>query len=129
MSDLLSNLWGVIAVVFVFFVYIAWLMALFSVLLDLFRDRELSGFAKAIWLLLLIAIPILTTLIYLIVRGGGMGRRSAAQSQAAEAAVDDRIRAVAGTNAASQIAQAKALLDSGAISAAEFEAIKAKALA
>lgn len=126
--DFLSHVWDFVWMFFTIFVFFAWLMALFSIVGDLFRDRALSGWAKAIWLLFLIAVPVLTALVYLIARGSGMAERSASQAKAGRDATDDYIRSVAG-GAASEITQAKALLDSGAISQAEFEALKAKALA
>ncbi|XPP26440.1 MAG: SHOCT domain-containing protein [Leucobacter sp.] len=110
------------------FVFIAYLMALFSIITDLFRDRKLNGFLKAVWFFFLIAIPFLTALIYLIFRGRGMGERSAASFREAKAAQDDYIRQVAG-GASAEIAEAKKLLDSGAITQQEFDALKAKALA
>ncbi|MBN9105724.1 MAG: SHOCT domain-containing protein [Propionibacteriaceae bacterium] len=113
---------------FTIFVFFAWLMALFSIIGDLFRDRLLSGWAKAVWLLFLIFVPFLTALVYLIARGSGMADRAAAQAKAQRSVADDYIRSVAG-GAAGEIAQAKALLDAGTISPAEFDALKAKALA
>lgn len=129
MAELLSDVWSVVWMVFIIFVYIAWLMVLFNIIIDLFRDREMSGLGKAIWMLLLIAVPLVTSVIYLIIRGGGMSRRAAEQVSAQQAAVDERIRSVAGANPAAEIAQAKSLLDAGAITAAEYAAIKARALA
>nr|WP_312677376.1 SHOCT domain-containing protein [Microbacterium sp.] len=107
----------------------AYLFALFAIIGDLFRDRKLNGWAKAIWIFFLIFFPIITALIYLIARGRGMGERQVAAAQQYKAAHDDYIKQVAGTSPADQIAQAKSLLDSGAISPAEYEALKAKALA
>lgn len=109
------------------FIFIAWLMALFSIITDLFRDPETSGVAKAIWLVFLLFVPFLTALIYLIVRGRGMSERAHAQAKAQRTATDDYIRSVAGSST-DQIAKAKQLLDSGAITPAEFETLKAKAL-
>lgn len=126
--DFLAHIWDFIWMFFTIFIFFAWLMALFSIIGDLFRDKDMSGWAKAIWLIFLISIPFLTALIYLIVRGRGMSERSHAQARANRAAADDYIRSVSGSSPADQIAQAKQLLDSGAINAAEFERIKAKAL-
>lgn len=113
------------------FVFIAYLYALFAIISDLFRDRKLSGVAKAIWLIFLVFLPFLTALVYLIVRGGGMGERAAAQARAAQATTDEYIRSVAGegSSATAEIERAKALLDSGTINQAEFETLKASALA
>lgn len=110
-------------------IFIAYLMALFSILTDIIRDREQSGWAKAIWILFLIFLPFLTALIYLITRGDGMSKRSAEAMKQNQAAADDYIRTVAGTDSATQIEKAKALLDSGAISPDEYAQLKAKALA
>lgn len=110
------------------FFFMAYLIVLFNVIVDLFRDHELSGWLKAVWVFFLILLPVLTSLIYLIARGGGMARRSAAQMQEARAQTDAYIREVAAAPA-DQIASAKALLDSGAITAEEFDQLKAKALA
>ncbi|MCE1174390.1 MAG: SHOCT domain-containing protein [Propionibacteriales bacterium] len=111
-----------------FFVLVAWLMALFSIVADLFRDRELAGWAKAVWLFFLILIPLFTALIYVIVRGGGMAERAMAQAQASKAEADEYIRSVA-SGAVGEIAKAKELLDAGAITPEEFATLKAKALA
>lgn len=111
------------------FLFFAYLMVLFQILIDLFRDHTVNGGMKAVWVIGLIFLPILTALIYLIARGGGMAERAMAQAQANKDAADTYIREVAGgTSAADQIAQAKSLLDSGTISNEEFEALKAKAL-
>ena len=115
------------------FVFFAYLMVLFSIIGDLFRDSELNGWVKAIWIIFLIFVPFLTALIYLIARGNGMTKRSIAQATEMRKAQDEYIRATAGTAASStgvdDIAKAKTLLDSGTITQAEFDALKAKALA
>ena len=125
--DFWSTIWDAIWWFFTIFVFVAYLIALFSIISDLFRDRELSGVYKAIWLLFLIFIPSLTALVYLIFRGRGMGDRAERQAREAKAAADDYIRTVAG-GPASEIAQAKQLLDSGTISEAEFQSLKQSAL-
>ncbi|WP_456845925.1 SHOCT domain-containing protein [Cellulomonas sp. P5_C6] len=112
-----------------FFLFIIWFWLLIAIFGDLFRDRETGGGVKALWVVLLIVLPFIGILLYLIVRGRGMGERQAAQMQAAQSAFDDRIRSAAPTaSAADQIAQAKALLDSGAIDQAEFAKLKAAAI-
>lgn len=113
-----------------FFLLMAYLLVLFQVITDLFRDREASGWAKAIWVFFLIFLPMLTALIYLIARGKGMTERNIAAAQAAQADAESYIRSVsAGAGSpADEIARAKALLDSGAIDQAEFDSLKAKAL-
>nr|WP_300152239.1 SHOCT domain-containing protein [Propionicimonas sp.] len=128
MTGFLSHIWDFIWMFFTIFVFFAWLMALFSIIGDLFRDRALSGWAKAVWLLFLIFVPFLTALVYLIARGSGMAERALSQAKAQKSATDDYIRSVSG-GAAGEIAQAKALLDAGTITQTEFDALKAKALA
>ena len=111
------------------FFFVAYLMILFQVLGDLFRD-DMSGWFKALWVIALIVVPFLSLLLYLIVRGRGMAERQASSVRDMRAQADAHIRDVAGTaSATEQIAAAKGLLDSGAITSAEFEQIKRKALA
>lgn len=128
MGSFWSTIWDTIWWFLTIFIFVAYLMALFSIITDLFRDRKLSGIAKAIWLLFLIFLPFLTALAYLIVRGGGMAERANAQAQQARAATDAYVREVAGTGPAGEIASAKELLDAGAITQAEFDRLKAAAL-
>ncbi|KAA9108395.1 SHOCT domain-containing protein [Microbacterium rhizomatis] len=124
------NFWDVVAWFFWVFVFFAYLMVLFSIIGDLFRDHKLNGWFKAIWIIFLIFVPFLTALVYLIARGRGMSERQAAAIQAAQSAQAAYIREAAGTGSpADDIAKAKSLLDSGAISADEFASLKAKALA
>jgi len=112
------------------FFFVCYLMILFHIIADLFRDRELSGWWKAVWMVLLIIFPFLTAFVYLIARGKGMGERQLASMQQARAATDQYIQTVAGTaNPAEAIASAKQLLDQGAITPDEFAQLKAKALA
>jgi signal transduction histidine kinase len=110
------------------FVFFTYLFALFAVISDLFRDHQLNGWWKAVWIIFLIFVPFLTLLIYLIARGKGMAQRSAAQARQFKAAQDDYIKSVASSSPAEEIAKAKSLLDSGAITQAEYDHIKAKAL-
>ncbi|HET7802563.1 MAG TPA: SHOCT domain-containing protein [Humibacillus xanthopallidus] len=111
------------------FFFVAFLMALFQIVVDLFRDQELSGWWKALWLIFLIFAPVLGALVYLIARGNGMAKRQMRDATDAKQATDAYIQSVAKqSNPAEQIATAKGLLDSGAISQAEFDALKAKAL-
>ena len=126
------DLWSWIAWFFWAFVFFAYLMVLFSILGDLFRDSSTNGWLKALWIIFLVFVPFLTALIYLIARGNGMTKRSMAQAAEMRAAQDDYIRQTAGSGGGStvdDISKAKSLLDSGAISQAEFDALKAKALA
>lgn len=120
-SFLLTLLWFFILFMFIF----VWIM----VVMDLFSDHTMNGWGKAIWLIFLIIIPPLTTLVYLIARGGSMAQRRQAQVAAAEQAQKAYIQSAVGSvSPADQIASAKALLDSGTISQSEFDSLKAKAL-
>lgn len=110
------------------FVFFTYLIALFAVIGDLFRDHKLSGWWKAVWIIFLIFVPFLTLLVYLIARGKGMQERGAAQAKEYQAAQDRYIQSVAGSSPAEEISKAKSLLDSGAITQAEYDAIKTKAL-
>ena len=111
------------------FGWIAYLLVLFQILTDLFwRDHETSGVVKALWVFFLIVFPWLGALVYLLARGKGMAERARAAALAAKQQTDEYIREAAGRSPAQEIADAKALLDSGAITQAEFESLKAKAL-
>jgi Short C-terminal domain/Phospholipase_D-nuclease N-terminal len=125
------NFWDVVAWFFWVFVFFAYLMVIFSIIGDLFRDHKLNGWFKAIWIVFLIFVPFLTALVYLIARGRGMAERQAAAVHAAQSAQAAYIREAAGTPSSptDDIAKAKALLDSGAITAEEFAHLKSKALA
>lgn len=124
-----SNVWDFVWVFFWAFAFIAYLFALFSVIGDLFRDRKLNGWWKAVWIVFLIFLPFLTVLIYLIARGRGMAERQQRDATQAKQAADEYIRTVAGHSPADEIAKAKALLEAGSISQAEYEQLKAHALA
>ena len=118
---------------FEFFIFFAWFMCLWWIFGDLFRSRDLGGFAKTIWVLFIIVLPILGMLVYLIARGHGMTERTIEAQEEMRRQQDDYIKSVAGSSAGSsaadQIASAKALLDAGTITAQEFDQMKAKALA
>ena len=113
---------------FIFFLFIIWIWILITVFVDIFRRKDTSGFSKALWIIFVIILPYLGVLIYLIANHDGMADRNLAQMQQQKAATDDYIRSVSG-GAAAEIERAKGLLDSGAITQAEFDSIKAKALA
>lgn len=108
--------------------FISYLYVLFAVIADLFRDREQSGWAKTGWIILLLFVPVLTVLIYIIARGSGMAERQMQSNMQARESTEQNIRSVATASPVDEISQAKTLLDSGAITQSEFEAIKAKAL-
>jgi putative oligomerization/nucleic acid binding protein/phospholipase D-like protein len=110
-----------------FFAWLAWFWILIGVLGDLFRRDDVGGGGKVLWVIFLILLPFLGVLIYLVGQHEGMAKRNLARAQAAQAQFDDYVRQAAGGSAA-EIAKAKELLDSGAISQAEFEQMKQKAL-
>lgn len=113
----------------VFFFWVIWVWILVTVLIDLFRRHDLSGWGKAAWALFVIVLPYLGVFVYLITQGSKMAERRAEEIRAGQAAFDDHVRSVAGSDPGEQIAKAKQLLDSGAIDQAEFEQLKRKALA
>jgi ABC-type multidrug transport system fused ATPase/permease subunit len=128
--DLGDFLWWTLAL----FVFIAYLMIMFQILVDLFRDPSVNGWVKAIWVIALIFLPFITALIYLIVRGRGMAERRMQEAQEMHKAQVEYTKSLMeqagapGASSADQIAQAKQLLDSGAITPEEFEHLKQKAL-
>jgi hypothetical protein len=118
---------------FEFFIFFAWFMCMFWIFGDLFRSRDLGGVAKTLWTIFIIFLPFLGMLVYLIARGGGMTERAMAAQAEAQKRQEAYIRSVATPNGkgsvTEEIASAKALLDSGAINAGEYERLKAAALA
>ena len=122
----LDVLWSML----VFFVWIAWFLLLFHVIGDIFRRRDASGGKKTAWIIFVLFVPFLGVFVYLIANSDDMARRQIESAQAAQSQMDDYVRTTAGSGgAAAEIEKAKGLLDSGAITQAEFDAIKAKALA
>ena len=117
--------------ILVFFLWVAWLLILFRIFADIFRRHDLSGWGKAGWLIFAILLPFLGVFIYLITQNVGMTERNLERSRAQRDQFDDYVRTTAGGGggAAAEIDKAKQLLDSGAITQAEFEALKQKALA
>ena len=113
---------------FIFFLFVIWIWILITVFVDIFRRRDIGGGSKALWIIFVIILPYLGVLIYLIANHDGMADRNIQKMQAQQQATDQYIRSVAGGSAA-EIEKAKGLLDSGAITQAEFDAIKQKALA
>ncbi len=124
----MNNFWSVVWWFFWCFAFIAYLFALFAIIGDLFRDRKLNGWWKAVWIIFLIFVPFLTALVYLIARGRGMAERSMKEAATTQAAVDAHIREVATSSPADEIAKAQQLLTSGAITQQEFDHLKARAL-
>ena len=123
-----ENFWDIFWWFFIVYAFIAFLWALFVVIGDLFRDDELSGWLKAVWILFLVFVPLLTVLVYVIARGKGMAERSMERARANREATDAYIRSVATASPSEEITKATALRDSGTITADEFERIKSKAL-
>ena len=119
-SFLISMIWIFIFVMF-FFVFL-------RVVMDLFSDHTMSGWGKALWIIFLIFVPLISLLVYVIVYGKSMAQRQQAAVAEAQQEQDNYIKQVAGTSPAEQIAQAQQLLNSGAISQEEFDKLKAKAL-
>lgn len=113
----------------VFFVWIAWFFILIRVFADVFRRHDISGFAKVLWLIFVIVLPFLGVFIYLVANSKGMTERDIKQVTDQQQQFDTYVQSVATTGSATEIEKAKQLLDSGAISQSEFDAIKAKALA
>jgi hypothetical protein len=113
----------------VFFAWILFFWLLFAVFGDLFRRHDISGWGKAAWSIFVIFLPFLGCFVYLITQGRHIAERNVSEAQAAQAQLDSHIQSVAGSGSAEQIAKAKELLDSGAITQAEYEQLKAKALA
>jgi uncharacterized membrane protein YcjF (UPF0283 family) len=121
-----SFLWDVLVI----FAFVIWFWLLITVFGDLFSRHDIGGWGKAGWIVLVIILPYLGVFIYLIANSHGMGERAQARAQAQQAQMDDYVRSVASSDSSTeQIAKGKELLDSGAITQAEFDQLKAKALA
>jgi hypothetical protein len=124
--DFFEDFWSIFWWLFCVYAIFAFLYALFMVITDLFRDHELSGWWKAVWIVFLAFVPFLSLLVYMVARGKGMAKRGMAQARENQQATDEYIRQAAAASPSDEIAKAKALLDAGTISAAEFEHIKSK---
>ncbi len=124
----MSNFWDMVWLMISTFFFVAYLIIMFQIVVDLFRDHELGGFAKVLWVIGLIFLPVITAIVYIIARGSGMSRRQLASMEKAKAQTETYIKEVAGKSPAADIADAKALLDAGTINQAEFDRLKAKAL-
>lgn len=121
-----ENFWEIFWWLFIFYAFFAFLWALFMVIGDLFRDHELSGWWKAVWIIFLVFVPLLSVLAYMIARGKGMAERSMAQARKSQTETDAYIRQVAAASPTEEIAKAKALMDAGTITPEEFDRIKSK---
>jgi hypothetical protein len=113
----------------IFFFWVVWIYIVITVLIDIFRRHDISGWAKAAWVIFVALVPWIGVLVYLIAQHDGMQERSLKEAQANKRAVDDYVRETAGGGSAAEIARAKELRDAGTITDAEFETLKAKALA
>jgi hypothetical protein len=124
----LNILWTLI----IFFAWVVWIWMIVVILMDVFTRRDISGWAKALWTIFLIVLPFIGVLVYLIANHDGMTDRSEARARGQQKEFDSYVKSVAaegGGGAAAEIDKAKQLLDSGAITQDEFNALKAKALA
>ncbi len=124
----MDSFWDLLWYTIIVFAFVAYLLVFFLILTDLFRDHTVSGLGKAVWVIALILIPFFSALLYLIVRGQDMAIRAREAQLAARHATDQYIRQAAGRSAVDQIADAKALHESGAITAVEFEQLQTRAL-
>lgn len=120
-----SHFWTMLII----FAFVIWLLLLFVVLADIFRRHDTSGWVKVLWIIFVIVLPFLGVFVYLVAEHDGMTERSIEREQGAQKQTDEYIKSVVQTSPAEQITQAKELLDSGAITQAEFDQIKQQALA
>ena len=111
------------------FIFVAWIMVLFTVLSDLFRDHDMSGWGKAVWVVVLIFIPFLAVLVYLIARGSGMRERALKEQAENKKHFDEYVKETAGTSKVDELASLADLHDKGKVTDAEYEQMKAKLLA
>jgi len=127
--------WEVVWLFFWGFAFVAYLMVLFSIVSDIFRDRSLNGWLKALWMIFLVFLPFITALVYLIARGSGMAERTQERVERNHASTEQYIRSVAtsggssGSSPSEEIGRAKTLLENGTITDAEFAQLKSRALA
>ncbi|MCR2785067.1 MULTISPECIES: SHOCT domain-containing protein [unclassified Microbacterium] len=123
------GVWDFLAGAFWFYIWISCVWIVITIIVDVFRDPELGGGAKALWVIFLVFVPLLGALVYIIARGHRMGeRRSGVQGYDSRTDADAYIRDTTGGSPAAEIQSAKTLLDSGAISQAEFDSLKSRAL-
>ncbi len=124
-TEFLTFLWSLIVIFFM----VVYFFILFGVIVDVFRRHDIGGGKKALWLVFILIFPLLGLLSYVIINGHGIAQRQAKDVQQSQAQFDDYVKNVAGGGGADQIAKAKELLDAGAITQAEYDQLKAKALA
>ena len=120
--------WDALWTIFIFFLWILWFFLLFKIVFDVFRRHDIGGGKKTVWLLFILFLPFIGAFAYIVANGDGIAQRDAERAQAAQTQFNDYVQSVAG-GPAQEIDKAKQLLDSGAITQAEFDSIKAKALA
>jgi phospholipase D-like protein/putative oligomerization/nucleic acid binding protein len=123
--------WDALWTMFVFFLWILWFFLLFKIIIDVFRRHDVGGGKKVVWLVFILFLPFLGAFAYIIANGDDMAKRDMERAQAQQAQFNDYVQSVAttGSGPAAEIDKAKQLLDSGAITQAEFDSLKAKALA
>ena len=124
MSNFANGLWVVVSML----VSVAYIVVLFQIVIDVFRDPQLSGKKKALWVIGLLLFPLITAIVYVISRGGGIAERQRAARARLKADADAYVRSVAGSSSSEEIARAKSLLDTGAIDNDEFVALKRNAI-
>jgi predicted PurR-regulated permease PerM len=124
-TTFLTFLWSLIVIFFM----VVYFMMLFGVIVDIFRRHDAGGGKKALWLLFILFFPLIGLIAYLIVNGHGIAERQTKDAKKSQAEFDDYVKSVSGGGGAEQIAKAKELLDAGTITQAEFDQLKAKALA
>jgi ABC-type multidrug transport system fused ATPase/permease subunit len=125
----MSNFWDLVLLMISTFLFVAYLVIMFQIVVDLFRDPDLGGGSKVLWIIGLVLVPLLTAIVYVLARGDSMAKRQQASVRRAQSEAEHYIKSVAGQSPATAIAEAKALLDAGTISQDEFAKLKAKALA
>ena len=128
MNSAVDSFWDFLWLILITFAFVAYLMLLFAIIGDLFRDHKLSGWWKAVWVIFLIFVPVITVLVYLIARGRGMAARNMARNAAVPEDDSWGQHPTASATPAADIQQAQTLLDQGVISQGEFDALRAKAL-
>ena len=124
-----ENFWDIFWWFFIVYAFFAFLYALFIVIADVFRDHDLNGWWKAVWIVFLAFVPFLTLLVYMVARGKGMAQRSMERAKRDQAEADSYIRRVASASPTEEIAKAKALMDAGTITPEEFQRIKGRVTA
>lgn len=121
--------WGFFGYLIWAFFFVAYLMVIFTIIADLFRDDTVNGWGKAVWMIFLVFVPFITALVYFIARGPSMAARRSRDGATPRSETDAYIQKVVTTPPADQIEQAKQLLDAGTISQSEYETLKSRALA